>query len=688
MTYDDEVKGLPESPAAWPSNPATNPIAQAMGGGVQPSQFFTKRRWLWALLLMVATLIAYQPAWRAGFIWDDDFYVTSNPLLTTPDGLKRIWFTAHPHSQFCPLVTTTFRFEHQLWGFNATGYHVFNVLLHGINALMVWTVLRRLAVPGAWLGAAFFALHPVQVESVAWITELKNTQSTFFYLLALLSWMRFAEGQTPRPWRFYVLALFLHAAALFSKTTACTLPAAMVLVLWLQHKPIGWRRIAQVVPFLILGVGTGLAAVWWERYLGNYLMDVGQSFSGVDRLLIATRALWFYAAKLVWPMKLTFSYPRWDINALDPIQYVWLIACVALALLLWLRRGIFGRGPIVAVVFFVAALSPLLGFIPVYTFRYSFVADHYQYVASMGPLALAAAGITTAFHSIEKRKPLLKPMFCGLLLLVLGALTWRQSATYSNVQTLWQTTIERNPGSYLAHNNLGNILFKKGRVDGAIAHYFKALAIKPDYAETHYNLGTALMQQGHFDEAIAHLQEAAQPRPDSQKVQAMAWETLGGLLLQQGREDEAIADYQSALRLDPGLASARSGLGNVLLGRGRVAEAIANYEAAIRLEPDNPATLNNLGWLLATCSGPSLRDGVKAVGLAGRACELTGYKQAVFIGTLAAAYAEAGQFKRAMDTAQRASDLALSLGQTNLFERNQKLLQKFGKSEPWREPYR
>src|SRR5208282_1257532 len=198
-----------------------------------------------ATLILLLAFVAYLPALRCGYIWDDDVYVTRNPLLTAPDGLNRIWFTAHPYTAYFPMVNTTLRFEHMLWGLNPAGYHFVNILLHAINALLVWVVLRRLALPGSWLAAAIWAIHPVNVESVAWITELKNTQSTLFYLLTLLAWMKFTDGQTTRPWRLYALALLLYGPALFSKTTASTLPAAMLLVLWLRRQPIGWRRFLQ-----------------------------------------------------------------------------------------------------------------------------------------------------------------------------------------------------------------------------------------------------------------------------------------------------------------------------------------------------------------------------------------------------------------------------------------------------------
>jgi hypothetical protein len=223
---------------------------------------------LGGLFIILATLAAYWPVFSAGFIWDDDAYVTDNPLLTAPDGLSSIWFSAHSQSQYFPLVFSTLRLEYALWGLNPVGYHVVNVGLHIVNSLLVWALLRRLALPRAWLAAAVFALHPVQVETVAWVTELKNTESTLFYLLAVFAWLDFCAGKGR--W-FYALALALHALALFAKTTACTLPAVLLLVLWLKNEPVNWRRIFQVLPFLLLGFGMGLLSVWWENHLGNNL---------------------------------------------------------------------------------------------------------------------------------------------------------------------------------------------------------------------------------------------------------------------------------------------------------------------------------------------------------------------------------------------------------------------------------
>src|SRR5947207_13341839 len=349
------------------------------------------RVYLFLLLLATVTILAYRPAWHGGFLWDDDAYVANNELLTAPDGLRRIWFSFESPSQYFPLVYTTFRIERALWGLNPFGYHWVNLLLHVANALLVWRLLVRLKVPGAWLASAIFALHPVQVESVAWITERKNVLMGFFFLLTLRGWIEFVDEQTKRRWLYYGLALVLYALALFSKTTACTLPAALLLILWLQGQRINQRRLLQLVPFVVLALGMGLLTVWWERYhQGTH----GPMFaiSPLERLLIASRAILFYLGKLFWPSNLTFIYPRWHIAPNNLPNYAPFLGIGGLGAAIYLTRRYLGRGVENAMLFFGATLGPVLGFIMLYTFRYTFVADHYQYLASIGPITLVCAG--------------------------------------------------------------------------------------------------------------------------------------------------------------------------------------------------------------------------------------------------------------------------------------------------------
>jgi tetratricopeptide (TPR) repeat protein len=672
------------------------------------------RNWILGLGLALATVLAYQQAWHAGYVWDDDFYVTGNKLLTAPNGLWRIWFSLDSPSQYFPLVYTTFLIEHALWGLNPAGYHWVNILLHTANALLLWRLLRYLQIPGAWLAAALFALHPVQVESVAWITERKNVLMGFFFLLTLLSWVKFLDEPSRRMWKFYALALFFYALALFSKTTACTLPAALLLILWLQKRPITRARLVQVAPFVLLGLVMGLVSVWWERHhqgTHGQLYAIGLP----ERVLIASRAIWFYLGKLLWPPKLSFIYPRWPVSAINPLDYVWLLATVGLGVAIYFARGRVGRSVEVAMLFFVATLSPMLGFVMMYAFRFSFVSDHYQYLACIGPLTLAAAGITAGFRSIEKRRSLLKPIVCGILLLPLGVWTWRQGAMYADLETLWRTTISKSPDSWMAYNNLGTRLLQIGRTDDAIANFKKTLEIDPDYAPGHNNLGNAFLQIGRADESLAHLRRALELDPkyalahnnlgntylqmgrmqeaieqykkasEIDRYYFQAYNNLGAALLQVGRLDESLANLKKALEIEPEDSETHNNFGNTLLRMGRAEEALVHYNSAVDKKPESINALNNLAWLLATSPEARIRNGPRAAELAERADRLAAGNNPVVIATLAAAYAEAGRFAEATTTAERALGLATVSGNRALADAIQGQIDLYQSGSPSRE---
>ncbi len=555
---------------------------------------FDGKIWLVILgagVIVLATLAAYIPAMHGGFIWDDDLYITENPLLTLPDGLRRIWLSLESPSQYFPLVYTTFRVERALWGLNPFGYHLVNILLHCVNALLVWCLLRRLSIRGAWLAAAIFALHPVHVESVAWITERKNVLSTVFYLLALLAWMKFTDKSATRAWMYYSLTMLLYALALFAKTTACTLPAALLLVLWLKGERIDSNRLRQVAPFVVWGVVMGLVSLWWERY---HQGTVGATFAlaPMQRILLASRALWFYAGKLAWPAKLTFSYPRWTINPGALGQYAWLVGIVGAAFGLW-RWRVSKRGVVTAVVFFAAALAPTLGFVSLYTFRYSFVADHYQYVASIGLIALFAAGITKAWRTPVAEYGM-KFALPFAILAALGTLTWRQGHAYKDLETLWRDTLSKNPSSFLAHGGLGAVLASEGQLDEAIDHYYKALRMSPSSVEPHIGLGTAFFEQGRTEEAAERFAKALQINP----VHPDAHYNLGLLLTEQGKHQEAIEHYDAALRMKPYWSGAHNNLAAALTRQGKLGEAIEHLAIALQVKPENAAAHLNLGVVL------------------------------------------------------------------------------------------
>ena len=425
-----------------------------------------------AALIILLTVAAYIPAMHAGFIWDDDFYVTANPTLRSLGGLAAIWLKPGATIQYYPLVFTSFWVEHHLWGLHPFGYHLVNILLHAINAVLLWRVLQRLEIPGAWWAAAIFALHPVNVESVAWITERKNTLSGLFYLLAALAWLRYrplttSESAREPDWRYYWLALALFACALFSKTVTCSLPAVLMLVIWWKTGRLDKRDGLALAPWFGLGILSGLVTRWMEQRAGAHGAYWELSF--VQRCLVAGRALWFYAGKLFWPRQFTFVYPRWEIDARAAWQYTFPLAALVVLAALWLLRSRIGRGPLAAVLCFAGTLVPALGFFDVYPFRYSFVADHFQYLACIGLITLTTSAVTVIGRRItDEGRRFDGTSAAAALLLILGATTWSQAHIYQNEEILWRDTLAKNPDASIAHNNLGIELQNMGRLPEAI----------------------------------------------------------------------------------------------------------------------------------------------------------------------------------------------------------------------------
>ncbi len=531
------------------------------------------------------TLTAYLPALRGGFLWDDDAYVTENATLRDLSGLRQIWFEVATTPQYYPLVHTTFWLEYHLWEFNPFGYHLVNLLLHALAALLLWRVLMRLHLSGAWLAATIFALHPVQVESVAWITERKNVLSGVFYFAAALTYLRFVQlddTHQQKPWHLYLLSLGLFIAALLSKTVTCSLPAAVLLVLWWKKGRVPAREIGLLLPFFALGVGLGLHTAWVERHVVG-ARGVEWSLTLFDRSLVAGRVLWFYVGKLLWPVNLTFIYPRWEIDPWVWWQPLFPIAAAGAVAVLWFARRRIGRGPLVAVLFFSGTLVPALGFVNVYFMRYSFVADHFQYLASAGLITLTAVWLRRL------------PQLAWVALLLLGVLTWRRAALFEDMETVWHDTLTKNPSCWMAHYNLGEMFKGRQEYVAALEHFHGAVRLKPDFSEAWSNAGNLLLVQGRIDEAVDHLSKAVQADP----VSALAFSNLGVALLEAGRADEGLANLRKAVSLDPRSATALVNLATVLVANGQYEEAVGSFQALLQLTPDSADLHFDLGSVLA-----------------------------------------------------------------------------------------
>jgi tetratricopeptide (TPR) repeat protein len=553
---------------------------------------------LFAGLLVAMTLVVYRPVLDNGFIWDDDDYVVDNPTLRTAEGLRRIWLDYGATPQYYPMVHSTFWVEYQLWQLEPVGYHVVNVLLHALGVVLLWRLLSLLELPGAWLAAAIFAVHPVNVESVAWITERKNVLSGVFYLASLFAYIRSAAVGNdamvdPRSGRFYALSLVSFACALLCKTVTGSLPAVILLVLWWKRGRIGWAEARPLLAFFVLAAGFGALTVQLEtQHVGAVGRDWDLSF--VDRCLVAGRALWFYAFKLLWPAQLVFNYPRWEIDAGRWLSYCFPAAVLVAVAALWAARRRIGRGPLVAVLAFAGTLFPALGFFDVYPMRYSFVADHFQYLASPGLIALFAAGAATAAARIFRGRTEPAAVAAAILLVVLGALTWRQTQVYGDLETLWRDTLAKNPDSWMAHVNLGVIVEDRGQVEEAVRHYRESLRIQPVQHEAYNNLGSVLRTRGEFDEAIAQLRRSLDVKPDY----IFAYNNLGLVYHDRGEYGEAVRHFQRSLEIHPDFAAAHTNLGITLAAQGKWGEAIQHHREALRIEPDLPQAHTNLATAL------------------------------------------------------------------------------------------
>ena len=550
------------------------------------------------VLICGMTLLAYRPVLRGGFLWDDSFHVTQ-PEMQSVEGLKRIWCEVGATQQYYPLLHTAFWVEHRLWGDAVVGYHLTNILLHAAAACLVVAVVRRLALPGACLAGLVFALHPVCVESVAWISEQKNTLATVLCLGAALVYLRYDQDR--RPWRYF-LALGLFGLALLTKTVAATLPAALLVVFWWQRGHLQWTRdLRPLVPWFGLGAIAGAVTSWVERtYIGAQGADFSLGLLG--RCLLAGRVIWFYLGKLIWPADLMFIYPRWAIDPALWWQYLFPAGVMALVIGLGMRARR-QRGLLAGFLVFAGTLFPALGFINVYPFIFSYVADHFQYQASLGVIVPIAAALTLATGRLPSAIRRLAPVAGGVLLATLGALTWRQCGMYRDAGTLYRETLTRNPTCWMAHTNLGDLLSRiPGRLPEAIGHFEAALRINPRDVNAHNNLGHALAEDpARLPAAIAEYEAALRIDPRF----APAHNNLGIVLEKvAGRLPEAIQHLEAAVRLAPDAADLRNNLGVALLKiPARTSEATAQFEAAVRLNPNSADMQNDLGAALANLPG-------------------------------------------------------------------------------------
>ena len=637
-----------------------------------------------AILLLLLIFLAYARVGAAGFIWDDESHLTQNPCIIGPLGLADIWTSAS--AVYYPLVLTTFWILHHFVGLNPLPYHILNVAFHAASALLLWRVLVQLRVRGAWLGAAIWALHPVLVQSVAWVTEMKNTQSAFFYLLAISCFLQSRDRK--RNLIFYWLTIFFFVAAITSKPSTVMLPVVLALCLWWREGEIKQRDLRLLLPFVLVSL---LASGWtiWEQKFHSHATGAEWVQTPLQRVPISADAIWFYLLKLIWPHPLIFIYPRWDVDPSRWFAWIPLVALLVVATVLFIKRNTVLRPVAFAFAYFVITLFPVLDFFDVYFFRYSFVSDHFQYLASMGPLALA--GALNCHGGGKNWGPQVSDPSSFDPGYLIGA--WRtdlsskrkvsrphlpfirppshktQNAGWQNIISGWPSKIRVNSTKRLrtiaAPSISGRIMSKR------ITIWAAPISKKESSMKPSPNIGarskSAPMRRTHIiitAALCASSSNSTRPKPNTNALFPLrpqyldARLNLGSLLLQRGRTAEAITNLETARRLQPNDATTHVTLALALMKNGQASKAAAEFNRALQLAPDKVNALNSFAWLLATAADDSVRDGERAVQLAERANALAGNNDPAILHTLAAAYAEARRFEEALQTARRAMKLA------------------------------
>ncbi len=539
-----------------------------------------------AALFVGLVFVAYLPSLSGGFILDDDFLLTDNPLIKSPSGLYWFWGTTKA-ADYWPMTNTTFWLEWRLWGMHPTGYHVTNVLMHIGAALLIWAILHKLAIPGAYLAAILFAVHPVNVESVAWIAQRKNTLAMIFFLLSILWYLPLLNGpssdRVPQRQTGYWLSLATFALALLSKGSVAILPVVLLglIVMRRRLERRDWLRLAR---FFVLAAALTLVNIAVQHVGGVVL----RTASFAERLSGAGAAVWFYLSKALLPLYLAFVYPMWHIQAGQWLWWLPLTACLGVTAALWRQRNSaaknWARPTLFAWGYFCVALVPVMGFTDVGFMQYSLVADHYQHIAIIG--VAAAAGVAWSVWHAAARKSVrsLATTAAVSIVALLTLLTWQQCRLYADPITLYEASLKDSPGSWLIENNLANALSNSGRSQEALKHYELALQANPDYALARYNLGRELVKQGRIEEGIEQYRRAIQIQPDY----PAAYYNMGNAFRKERKLDDAIEQYKLALHYNPDFADASFNMANVLSDSGKLPEAIEQYQQAIILDPSDP----------------------------------------------------------------------------------------------------
>jgi protein O-mannosyl-transferase len=621
---------------------------------------------LGVLALVGLVLAAYHPLLPGSFIMDDRRLVEiDNPLVNGEAGPLSIWF----HADF-PLSNLAFWLEWLTFGENPAGYHAVNIVLHALSAVLVWRLLARLKLPGAWLAAAIFAVHPVCVATVGRIAELKNTLSLPFFLLSFLWYLRY-ETTGRALWFGCSLAAFV--LALLAKTSTVMLPLLLLACAAWQRGRITRQDVVRTSPYFVLALGFGLMSVWFQKH--QALAGAALAPEGFwERLAIAGRVFWFYLGKALWPVNLNLVYPMWKVDATSPAAYVPVVLCGVAVVVCWRFRRGWGRHVLFGMGCFAVTLFPALGFFDAQFLTRWQVSDHLQYLPLIAPVTLAAAVLMSLPGAAFFR------CVAAAVVLSLSILTTERARVFSTEEGLFRDTLARNPAAWGVENDLGALLAARGEHAEARDHFEASLLANPDYPDAHVNLGRILLMQEQDEEAAEHFLAAIKTQPDN----AGAHRDLATILSRQGKPRDAVRHLLVALRIKPDIQT-RMECAALMHRIGDYAGAAVQYRQVLRALPDSVEALNNLAWILATCPDDRVRNGAEAVQFAERASRLPPQTGICVAGTLAAAYAEAGRFPEAIVTAEKAVETETAAGEERFAALNKKLLAVYRAGKPWRE---
>jgi len=542
-----------------------------------------------AALIIVLGFWIYWPALNGDWLWDDRDLIVNNVLVHDPDGLWKIWAEPTRLFDYLPLKVSVEWIEWRLWGDDTLGYHLTNVGLHLLSAFLLWHFLRKFGLRHAWLGALIFTVHPIMVESVAWISELKNTLSLPFFLLAMSAWIDYdARGR----WTDYGLALGLFLLALLCKTTMVMFPVVILLYAWWKRGRLGWADLRASAPFFAVSLAMGLITVWFlDRTVGGHNVVLGGLIS---RLACAGLSIAFYFSKCVLPLNLMTIYPKWIVDPPSPLQFLPWPMLGGVLYLLWTRRGSWGRHALLGLGFFLINLAPFLGLKAGSYMSYSWVMDHILYIPIIGLIGLAVAGVERVEAQLSATLRRAGAAIVAVALALMASACHGYAGLYVDLETLWGYNVARNPEAALPHNDLGYALAQKGRTAEAIEQIRLAAQLDPRYADARQNLGLLLLHTGRAAEAVPEFQAAVQLSPTIAETHY----NLGVALETVGRSLEAIDQYHQTLALNPGYMGAYNNLAIALAGQNRFAEAVQVLRYALQLDPTNTQIKNNLAILI------------------------------------------------------------------------------------------